>query len=89
LKIAVPFRNPDRFSASEKWLQEPVDAEGSPWLRETSILSPERQWTYAANTSPAEQIANRAVLDAIVAARHHENPEVEIAAIVQIVEKAA
>jgi hypothetical protein len=58
-------------------------------LSDIGVLNPERQWTYATNASAAEQVANRAVLDAIAAARHHENPEVEIAAIIQIAEKAA
>jgi hypothetical protein len=83
------IRKPGRIAASERWLYEPIDEEGSPWLSEAAILSPERQWTYAANTSVAEQVAKRAVVDAIAAARHHENPEAEIAAIIQIAEKAA
>jgi hypothetical protein len=88
-QIAAPARKSGRILASEQWLQEPIDVEGFQWLSDVGVLSPDRQWTYAANTSPAEQIANRAVLDAIVSARHHENPEAEIAAIVQIAEKAA
>jgi hypothetical protein len=70
-------------------LQKASDVEGAPWLSEIEVLSPERQWTYATNTSAAEQLANRAVLDAIAAARHHENPEAEIAAILQIAQTAA
>jgi hypothetical protein len=66
-----------------------MDAEGSRWLSEIGILSPDRDWTYAANASPAERIANRAVLDAIASARHHEDVEMEIAAIIQIAERAA
>jgi hypothetical protein len=35
----------------------------------------------------SEQVANRAVLDAIALASHHENAEMEIAAIIQIAER--
>jgi hypothetical protein len=69
------------------WLQAPIDVEGSHWLSDIGVLSPDRQWTYAANTSAAEQIANRALLDAIAAASHHENSEAETAAIIQIAQK--
>jgi hypothetical protein len=58
-------------------------------LSEAGILNPEREWTYEANAIASEQIANRAVLGAIVPARHHENAEMEIAAIIQIAERAA
>jgi hypothetical protein len=39
---------------SERWLQEPVDVEGSIWKSDVAILDPARNWTYAANTSAAE-----------------------------------
>jgi hypothetical protein len=69
-----------KFSASQP------STGGSSWLSDAGILNPERNWTYAANASASEQIANRAVLDAIALARHHENAEMEIAAIIQIAE---
>jgi hypothetical protein len=74
---------------SEQWLHEPVDTDGSVWKRDIAILDKTRNWTYMANTSPAERIANRAVLDAIVRARNHEHPEAEIAGLIQIAQNAA
>jgi hypothetical protein len=74
---------------SEQWLDDAIDVETSVLKSEVGILDPKRNWTYAANTSEAERIANRAVLDAIVRARRHENPEAEIASILQIARNAA
>jgi hypothetical protein len=53
------------------------------------LLDPERKWTEVANTSPAEQAANQAILDTIKSIRHHQNAEVEITALIQIAQEAA
>jgi hypothetical protein len=53
------------------------------------VLSPEREWIDAANASPAEREANRAVLEAIKLALTRANAEVEIADIIQIAQEAA
>jgi hypothetical protein len=74
---------------SERWLQEPIDSEDSVWKSEIAILDSKRNGTYAGNVSEAERIANRAVLDAIVRASSHQNPEAEIEAILQIAQTAA
>jgi hypothetical protein len=74
---------------SERWLQETIDTEGSCWKSEVAILDPKRNWTHAANTSEAERIANRAVLDTIVRARHCENPEAAISALLQIAQNVS
>jgi hypothetical protein len=52
-------------------------------------MDPERRWTEVANTTPAEQAANQAILDTIKSIRHHQNAEVEIAALIQIAQEAA
>jgi hypothetical protein len=73
---------------SERWLQDPVDSEDSVWKSDFAILDPRMSLADAANTSQDERIADRAVLDAIVRARRHENPERQIAAILQISQNA-
>jgi hypothetical protein len=74
---------------SEQWLEEPIDTPGACWKSDIAILDKTWNWTYAANTTPAERIANRAVLDAIVRARRNDHPEAEIAGLIQMAQNAA
>jgi hypothetical protein len=70
-------------------LEEPVATDGSVWKSDIAILDKTRNWTHMANISPAERIADRAVLDAIVRARRNKHPEAEIAGLIQIAQNAA
>jgi hypothetical protein len=75
-------RNPDRTPQCDKWLLDPI-------CREGQLLCFGWKWAYGANRSEAEQIANREALGTINVALTHDNPEGEIAAIIQIGQTAA
>jgi hypothetical protein len=74
-------RNPDRIPECDKSLLEPTEGEGQ-LLMEVDILNPQRRWSFAVNASEVEQMANLAVLEAIRVAHSHENPGMEIGAII-------
>jgi hypothetical protein len=84
-----PARVPKKRAEDDKWLHDArLDRDHRYWTL-SHLLDPNRKWTEVANTSPAEQAANQAILDIIKSIRHHQNAEVEIAALIQIAQEAA